>query len=116
MAAIQKTNIEHINNGEKVVVSMDLKALHPSLDISFTTEIVCEEFFKSEIKIENIDYEEMGLYIRINRNDKYMRQQIRGNMPNEETQERKTQNNKEWDNCRQRKEMQNLEKNEKRTE
>ena len=55
VAAIQKANIEHIDNDEKVVGSMDVKALYPSLDIGFTTEIVCEEFFNSDVKIENVN-------------------------------------------------------------
>ena len=72
IAAIRKANIEHIDNEEKVVGSMDVKALYPSLDIGFTTEIVCEEFFNSDVKIENVDYAEMGLYLRLNRSDKYI--------------------------------------------
>ena len=74
LAAIQRANIEHIDNEEKVIGSMDVKALYPSLDISFTTEIVCEEFLKSDVKIENVDYAEMGLYLRLNRDDKYIKE------------------------------------------
>ena len=52
---------------------MDVKALYPSLDIGFTTEIVCEEFFNSEVEVENVDYAEMGLYLKLNRSDEYIR-------------------------------------------
>ena len=71
---IKFDNIEHIDNKEKVIGSMDVKALYPSLDIGFTTEIVCEEFFNSDVKIENVDYAEMGLYLRLNKDDKYIRE------------------------------------------
>ena len=53
--------------------SMDIKVLHPSPS-KFTTEIVCEEFYNSDVNVENVDYSEMGLYIRLNREDKYIRE------------------------------------------
>ena len=73
IAAIEKANVEHIDNEEKIVGSMDVKALYPSLDIGFTTEVVCEEFFNSEVKVENMDYAEVGLYLKLNRSDEYIR-------------------------------------------
>ena len=74
LAAIKKVNTELKENDKKVIGSMDVKALYPSLDISFTTEIVCEEFFRSGIKIDNINYEEMGLYIRLNKSEEYIKE------------------------------------------
>ena len=73
IAAIEKANAEHNDNERKVVGSMDVKALYPSLDIGFTTEVVCEEFFNSEVEVENVDYAEMGLYLKLNRSDEYIR-------------------------------------------
>ena len=73
IAAIQKANNEYGNNKKLVIGSMDVKALYPSLDIDFTTDIVCEEFFNSEVKIENVDYAEVGLYLRLNRDEKYLK-------------------------------------------
>ena len=66
-------NNEYGNNKKLVTGSMDVKALYPSLDIDFTTDIVCEEFFNSEVKIENVDYAEVGLYLRLNRDEKYLK-------------------------------------------
>ena len=52
-----------------VLGSADVKALYPSLDIPFTVEIVGEMFFKSNVMIENEDYEEAGLYVALNKTE-----------------------------------------------
>ena len=48
---------------EIVVGSADVKALYPSLDIDFTVDKVCEVFDDSDVKIEGIDTDELGLYL-----------------------------------------------------
>ena len=48
------------------ILSADVKALYPSLDIEFTTDVVCDMFESSDLNIEGIDYEELGLYLAIN--------------------------------------------------
>ena len=53
IAAIERAIAEHIDNEKKVVGSTDMKALYPSLDIGFTTDIVCEEFYNSEVEVES---------------------------------------------------------------
>ena len=71
--------IKEANDSEKigcntVVGSLDVKALYPSLDLDFTIDKVAEEFYESEVKIEGVDYEEMGLYLSLNRDERYLRE------------------------------------------
>ena len=65
------SDIALVNNqgiGRKTIIgSTDVKALYPSLDIPFTIEKVGEVFHESEVNIDGIDYEELGLYISFNR-------------------------------------------------
>ena len=51
-----------------IIGSADVKSLYPSLDIEYTTEIICEMFKQSDIDIHGVDYDELGLYIALNRN------------------------------------------------
>ncbi|CAB3989958.1 Hypothetical predicted protein [Paramuricea clavata] len=46
--------------------SADVVALYPSLDIDFTIDKVCEVIFESNVKIDGVDYEEVGLYLALN--------------------------------------------------
>ena len=48
-----------------VVGSMDMKSLYPSLDIGHTIEVVCEMFKSSETNLEEIDINEVGLYLAL---------------------------------------------------
>ena len=48
------------------VGSLDVKALYPSLDIDFTVDVMGEMYEDSDIRIDGIDYEEMGLYLAYN--------------------------------------------------
>ena len=68
LAAIKESNeILGDINKKPTIGSADVKALYPSLDIPFTIEIVCEELYKSKIRFEGVDTEELGLYLSINR-------------------------------------------------
>ena len=42
-----------------------MKALYPSLDIDFTIDKVCDIFFDSDVTLEGVDYEEVGLYLAL---------------------------------------------------
>ena len=44
---------------------MDVKALYPSIDIDFAVEKCVEMIEKSESIFENIDTEELGLYLSL---------------------------------------------------
>ena len=44
---------------------MDVKALYPSLEVKFTVDKVCEVFECSDVIIQGVDYEELGLYLRL---------------------------------------------------
>ena len=68
LASIQKANEDHELGEDAIIGSLDVKALYPSLDIDFAVEVVSTEFYNSEVKIENIDYEELGLYLALNYN------------------------------------------------
>lgn len=65
------SDISHVNsNGlsEKTIIgSTDVKALYPSLDIPFTIEMVGKVFYESAVNISGVDYDELGLYISLNR-------------------------------------------------
>ena len=65
-ADIARVNSEGVD-GNVIVGSTDVKALYPSLDITFTIDVVCEFFETSEVVIHGIDYDEVGLYISLNR-------------------------------------------------
>ena len=65
VAEIEKVNAS--SECEPLVVgSVDVKALYPSLDISFTIEKVCEMFQESGVNVEGMDYDEVGLYLSLN--------------------------------------------------
>ena len=64
-ADIEKINTSNVNT-PIIVGSADVKALYPSLDIDFTIDKVCEMFQESSVKVDGIDYEEMGLYLAFN--------------------------------------------------
>ncbi|KAL9986209.1 hypothetical protein ACROYT_G000316 [Oculina patagonica] len=65
IAEMKKVNSVQVDN-DLVVGSADVKAVYPSLDIDFTIEKVCDIFFKSDVQVEGVDYEEVGLYLAIN--------------------------------------------------
>ena len=66
MAEVTRVNSEDIGE-DTIIGSTDVKALYPSLDIDFTINTVCEFFEASGVVIHGVDYEEMGLYISLNR-------------------------------------------------
>ena len=70
--------IEAINNNRSVkrlwkVVSLDIEALYPSLDIPKCAEIISKELYESGISIKNIRWKEVMLYIRYMWNDEQIR-------------------------------------------
>ena len=66
LASIEKCNDRGIDEDD-VVGSADVKALYPSIPILDSIEVVVEEFENSRIKTEGIDYEELGLYLSLNK-------------------------------------------------
>ena len=69
MAAFNDVNKKDITN-TLIVGSADVKALYPSLDINHTAEIVANEFYESEYNVEEIDTDELSLYLALNMNAK----------------------------------------------
>ena len=61
LAEVDRINEEGIIDNTFIVGSMDVEALYPSLDIGFTVDKVCELLYESDVKIEGIDYKELGL-------------------------------------------------------
>ena len=47
------------------IVSMDVKALYPSMRWDLITKAVKEMILKSELEIKNVDYHEIGKYLTI---------------------------------------------------
>eukprot|EP00794_Sanderia_malayensis_P006372 gene6372-7104_t len=66
LAEIERVNIKDLGD-EFIIGSTEVKALYLSLDIDFTNQMVCEVFDTSDVDRIGIDYEELGLYIRLNR-------------------------------------------------
>ena len=66
LAEIEAVNCNQPHTG-LIIGSTDVKALYPSLDIPFAIEKVCEVFYDSDIKIDGVNYEEVGLYLSLNR-------------------------------------------------
>ena len=64
LASIQQANSSGRVRDDTVIGSLDVKALYPSLDLDHTIETAAEEFRRSDVKIEGIDNEELGLYLR----------------------------------------------------
>ena len=74
LAAIKEANETGKINENTVVGSLDVKALYPSLDLDFTIDVVADEFFHSDVKIDGVDYEELGLYLSLSRREEYLRE------------------------------------------
>jgi hypothetical protein len=64
IAEIEKVNRMQRSSG-LIVGSADVKSLYPNLDFDFTIEKVCEMFSESEIGVEDVDHEELGLYLAL---------------------------------------------------
>ena len=56
-----------------MIGSLDMKALYPSLDLDHTIETAAEEFRRSEVEVEGIDNDELGLYLSLNKSESYLR-------------------------------------------
>ena len=66
IAEIDRINNEGINVSY-ILGSADVDALYPSLDVPFTVDKVCDMFNESDVTYENINYNELGLYIALNK-------------------------------------------------
>ena len=66
---INKVNREMQLNENTIVGSTDVKALYPSLEIDFTIEKVCELFLEDDVKVEGVDYKEVGLYLALTKTE-----------------------------------------------
>ena len=66
LAEFQQVNEKGIDQ-ECFVGSADVVALYPSLDIDSVVKVIGEMIMKSEVKLDGIDYEEVGLYLSIHR-------------------------------------------------
>ena len=52
---------------------MDAKALFTSLEAKKSSELVCEETLNSVVKFDNVDLEELGMYLRKNLSEDYIK-------------------------------------------
>ena len=75
IAAIREVNESGSVQENSVIGSMDVKALYPSLQLDFTIDIVCQEFYNSNVKIKGIDYQELGLYLSLNKPYEYLKRE-----------------------------------------
>ena len=62
IAEVNKAN-DIQGDDDLIIGSADVVALYPSLDIGFTINKVCEVFYESSVKVEDVDYDELGLYL-----------------------------------------------------
>ena len=73
LAAMEEANCSDRLDETCTVGSTDVKALYPSLDISFAAEKVGEMFYQSGIEVEVVDTKELGLYLALNRTQVQLR-------------------------------------------
>ena len=59
LSSIQKCNERGIEEGD-VVGSADVKSLYPSIPVDDAIDVVAAEFERKGMKVEGIDYEELG--------------------------------------------------------
>ena len=67
LAAIQDVNDNGDLDERCTVGSADVTALYPSIDIEFAAAKVGEMFVESGIEVADVDTEELGLYLALNR-------------------------------------------------
>ena len=73
MAAMREANESGRIRKGTVLGSLHVKALYPSLDLDHRIEKAAEDFYRSDIEIEGVDDEELGLYLSLNRSAEYLR-------------------------------------------
>ena len=74
LAGIQQANDSGMIQEDTVIGSLDVKALYPSLDLDHTIETAAEEFRRSDVEIDGVDDEELGLYLSLSRSKDYLRE------------------------------------------
>ena len=72
LAAIRQANNTNEVKSNSVVGSLDVKALYPSLELDFAIDVVCDEFYKSGITIQGVEYQELGLYLSLCKSRQYL--------------------------------------------
>ena len=63
LSFIDAENADPLKLHGQVLISLDAKALYPSLDAEQTSRICAEMITTSGLWIESIDWEEIGLYV-----------------------------------------------------
>ena len=56
---------ETVDLTDCVIGSMDVKALYPSIDIDFAVEKCVEMIIESDVKFQNVNTDELGLYLSL---------------------------------------------------
>ena len=65
LAAIKALNERNIE-GKLIVGSADVDKLYPSIDVDFAARAVADTFKDSNMKLENVKEEDLGLYLALN--------------------------------------------------
>ena len=73
LVEVERVNREGLDDRD-IVGSADVEALYPSLDIEFTVDKVCEMVRESKVTLHGIDYEELGLYLSLNKTEEQIQQ------------------------------------------
>ena len=73
IARINELNDNGFITKDSVVGSMDVKSRYPNLETLTVIEVVGEQFYVSNLEIEGVDYDEVGLYIALGRCKEYIR-------------------------------------------
>ena len=72
LAEFDKMNVDGIDK-ECFIGSADVVALYPSLDIDEVAEVVREMVKKSDIELAGVNYQELGLYLAVTKEEKYLK-------------------------------------------
>ena len=73
LAELERVNESGELDDSCTLGSLDVKALYPSLDVTFTSKIVGEMFYKSGVNIASVNHKELGLYLALNRTPAQLR-------------------------------------------
>ena len=68
-------NVANVADGKRIVGSMDAVSLYPSLKANRSAEIVKEVIMNCNVKFNNINFEELGIYLRTNLPRQYIQEE-----------------------------------------
>ena len=72
LANFEAVNKQGVLDKHCTIGSLDVKSLYPSLDVKFASAVVGEMFLESRVEVPEVDVQELGLYLAINRTQRQL--------------------------------------------